>query len=582
MDSIIVSEIEAAPLTPPSSSNHQRTNQAIPSTKRRKYSTKTPSHKGRDQTAQDHDPDAYSTASPSNEIRIFPLRAILDDRVKRRIRRNGLSEEMNTIYGERKRRAQQSIEEMTQLRDQLAAKEVENEMLRERSSLLQDTSRIEELEREISVLKQGVHNNHLHNDDWGMAAGDGFSDSGSLLEGDDQFFRDDTTVEVEDMSSPASAKLYSDATTALTPPNTSPTKPSTPENTRHFFQATYSNIGVQAEFADPDKALLEADLVTVRCELVSAQQALEAQRQLEMDLKTKLASAEVNNTLKVDPDHQLQMDIMLQTLADKTAAIATLNASLAPLGSPGLDSSHIITTLKDAFQSARRELEDMCVDGESLPATSEGAEILNNMLHRLKDSAAQVKHYECTLEAHCVREEKLRQQLSDREETMGMMSFKLRQKDNLIFKLEADKERSEAAVEGYLDSIADARRTIARKDAELRGMGENLESMISVVADLQAQLARVQVDREVDMTAREARYNEEIGRRDLQARQLQEDVTSLKEALTQAHNSVSQLQTDKSQLQEDADRQKKAARDTVASLRAQLLQSLQLSEAFLE
>ncbi|CAN8097352.1 unnamed protein product [Discula destructiva] len=569
-------------LTPPSSGCQRSTQRAIPPTKRMKNTAKTPDQSRNHHSVDTSYYDAYGTAAGSDEVHIFPLRAILDDRVKRRIRRNGLSEEMNIIYNERKQRARKNIEEMTQLRKQLAAKEIENEMLREQSSLLQDTSRMQELEKEIAALRQGMHSNDLHNDDWDMAAGDGFSDDSSLVDSGDHLFRDDTTVEVEDVSYLASAKPYTDALSTFTPPRTSPPKSATPESMQTSLILTHSDVGVQVDLAGGNKASLETELKTLRCELVNLQEALEGQKQLELHLKAKASSAERNKvSVDIDPDQQLQMDIMIQTLADTKSALAALSADLSSLGPPGSEPGSVLSTLKEAFQVARQELQDLCLSDQLLPMTSHGTEIVKQMLQCLKDSAVQMEKYEVSLADHRTREEQLRRQLNDRVEAMGTMSDELRQKDYRIFKLETDKEWSEAIADGYRKSLVNARRSIVQKDVELAGMEENLKSMISVAADLQAQIAQVHVDREIDMAAKEAKYNNKVALKDLEVLELHKDIKTLKEALTQAHDSISRLQADNGRLQSDADRDKKAAKDTMMSLRTQLLQSLKMSEAFL-
>lgn len=582
-DSIMARDTGAGPLTPPTTGRQRSAQRAIPTTERRKYS-KTPSLTP-SQTAQLYRYDSYWTSPGCDVVRIFPLRAVLDDRVKRRIRRNGLSEEMNTIYSERKQRAKKSAEEVQHLRDQLAAKELENDLLRDQSSLLQDTSRILELERQISDLRQGLHGDESHNanaDDWDMAAADAFTDSGSLSDIDDRF-PDDTTLEVESASSLTHemAKSYTDARVALTPPHTSPLKSASPDNSHHFFPAPRCDVGVQATFGDAGQAPLEDELMQLRCELASLQKMLEPNEQLECQLNANIASTQnINAAADVDPDLQLQTDIMLQTLAEKTAALANLNSLVSSIGSPKLAASEVVSALRSAFQAARQELEQIFPHDKSLSMSLEGTVVLGDMLRHLRDSAAQAKKDEALLEEYYTREQQLREQLNDRMDAMGTMTSSLREKDDRIFRLEAEMERFEAVIDGYRKSLAEASLAVEQKDGELMDVQANLESMISVAAELQAQLAQVQVDREIEKTARKATY-EDLTRREMKILELHKEITALKEALVQAQDSISKLQGENDLLQSDADRDKKAARDTVSSLRTQLLQSLQMSEAFL-
>lgn len=586
LNSITVRHTEAGPVTPPSSGHERSIQRAIPSTKRRR-TPKTPSAAPHEKMVLSCDYDSYKITPGCNEVRIFPLRAILDDRVKRRIRRNGLSEEMNNIYGERKQRVKKNIQEMQRLRDQLAAKELENDILREQSSLLQDTSQTMQLDGGISKLGQDLRSSDLHHvgdDVWDMTAADGFTDGGGSSPDMDDF-QDDTTLEIESTDSPAHAreKPYFDTMKALTPPTTSPAKPTFPDDSPHFFPASHRDVGVQASVGDAGQSSPSEDDVTqVRCELIDVHMSLETDQVLESQSRPRITPT-CNKHLgaDVDPDVHLQTDIMLQTLAEKTAALASLNSSISTLGSPGSDPSEILSALKDAFQAARQELEQIFLDDTSLPLTSDGVVILSSMISRLKDSAVQMRENETLLEEHCVRERHLGEQLSDRVSAMDAMLLKRREQDDRIFRLEADMERSEAAVDSYRKLLANARLAILQKDAEHTDFEAHLRSMVSVAADLEARLAQVQVEREVEMTAMKVNFDGELTMRDMEILKLHREVTALKEALAQAHDLVSKLQGENDRVQDDADRAKKAARDTVASLRTQLLQSLQMSEAFL-
>lgn len=572
-------------MTPPDTGAQRLAQRAIPTTKRGKDAS-TPILTTPNRISRNCSYESHIVTPGYNEVRIFPLRAILDDRVKRRIRRNGLSEEMNNIYDERKQRARKNAEEMQRLQERLAAKEAENDVLREQSSLLQDTSRIMELEREISGLRQGLrsdHFNHAVDDDWDMVAGDGFTDDDSFSDFDDRF-RDDTTLEVESAESVAhgEGKPYIDTLKAFTPPNTSPTKSASSDAVTQSLLASSSDMGVQANFTDAGQACLETEVAQLRHELDNLQKALDNKGQQEGLLRVNAVPMhDTNGTYEDDPDLQLQTDIMLQALAEKTAALTKLSSLLSTLGSPSSDPGQIVFTLREAFQSARHELEQIFPDEKPMDMTSEGTIILATLLERLRNSAAQAKKYETLLEDSCIRKQHLQDQLDDRKNAMDKLSSKLREKDDRIFRLEADLEQSEADVYNFRRSLADARLAAEQNDAELAEFKANLGSMVSVVADLQAQLACVQVEREIEMTARKSAYDEELRGRDTKLLELHEEITALKEALTLAHESTSRLQDENQRLQGCADRDKKLARDTVAALRTQLLQSLQTSEAFL-
>ena len=94
------------------------------------------------------------TPPSSGEIQFVPLRQLLDDRVKRRLRRNNLSEEINDIDTE-KRAETKKREEIMQLKEELAlARQLGSEVVGSTGDETGNQDRITELEVEISTLKQ--------------------------------------------------------------------------------------------------------------------------------------------------------------------------------------------------------------------------------------------------------------------------------------------------------------------------------------------------------------------------------------------------------------------------------------------
>ncbi|KAJ4292834.1 hypothetical protein N0V88_005492 [Collariella sp. IMI 366227] len=92
-------------------------------------------------------------ASPIAQTPKSKTRRVLDGRVKRRIRRNGLSEEMNNISTERRRRARENKEEVERLKATLAEKDDEIAKLHDETVVV-DTDRVWALERQVAALKK--------------------------------------------------------------------------------------------------------------------------------------------------------------------------------------------------------------------------------------------------------------------------------------------------------------------------------------------------------------------------------------------------------------------------------------------
>ena len=92
------------------------------------------------------------SASGSRVIQFVPLRQALDDRLKRRLRRNNLSEEINQIDSEQKTRAQLK-EELQALKDQLALEQQLGSEL-ETGQEMRDNEKFRKLEEELANMKQ--------------------------------------------------------------------------------------------------------------------------------------------------------------------------------------------------------------------------------------------------------------------------------------------------------------------------------------------------------------------------------------------------------------------------------------------
>lgn len=526
---------------------------------------------------------------------------------------------MNAIFGERKQRSKKTAEDVQRLRDELAARDEENERLREHSSLVSaDNSRIQQLEEEIAGLRHELESGELggtaarrtlqHYDDWDMGAADAFSDHDSILDADVSL-GGDTTVEGTDYSSstPVLQKAFLSAGPTLTPPSTSPTKPPSPGFQHCASSTSDRHAGTQASLDDPEKAALRAELASLRADLANISKSLEAQQQLESDLRAKLSLAEGSYLeTDCDPDLQLQTDIMLQNLAEKTAELVDLKTSLTPLVGPDPDPREAIWKLTRAMRSAQVEVEQLFPGETATLMSPQGTEILDLVLRRLRDVAGQVKEYESALEASHENEASLLQKLDDRAREMDDMSCQLKSKDKEISQLETDVCKLNDAAEGYRGQLAElesivrrmetegkeaqarfvveieaGKQSAARKDDQLAELEARLASALHNATDLKNQLADSLAARTAETAALEAAHEDDIELRDARELKLLEEITKLKAALSGAHETISQLRAENGRLRTEADQEKKSARDAVGCLRTQLMGALQMSEAFL-
>jgi hypothetical protein len=194
---------------------------------------------------------------------------MLDSRLKRRLRRRGLSEEANNIEWENKREVKFLRAEVERLRSELEAKCVEMQSIRGAEDLgnqeesghsnttnMELSARVQELEQQIVDLKAELQQKEVESE--------GFEDTDSVISSRDllNLYEDDGRVITND-----------DLDTSL--PSPPPTMPNTP--CKHFPSR---NAKVPASIPNPD----------------SADNALNNQLQSELELSREFGLA--NHTLK--------------------------------------------------------------------------------------------------------------------------------------------------------------------------------------------------------------------------------------------------------------------------------------------
>ncbi|ORY60753.1 uncharacterized protein BCR38DRAFT_442392 [Pseudomassariella vexata] len=616
------------PLTPSSTTGltpmvRRSSVKATPSPKRRRYSTPVESqahHYSEDELAGN---GQHNTQRSSNEVRIFSLRQILDDRVKRRIRRNGLSEEMNTIAQDKRRRAQDHKAELQRLRAELAKKDDEIERLHE-STMAQDTERIRDLERQVERLQRGLSNSSPTGDDaavaaadqtqyfdWTMAARDPFSDS---YMDDDEGFGDVTMAEFAGCSTPSRRARRS----FPTPPLTSPPLPGTPSSqhrsrkspqTPTSVPSSSSHIGVQASLTDPEKEALEAELGSLRLELTKLTDTLENHENLKSRIAAKLSAANTPADSEETPDVETHLDLVLRNLSDRTAALLHLNSSLSTLGFRGTDASEIISSLSSSFRSARLELEYLTPGEIALPLSSHGAEVLDLVLTRLRDLAKKTKEDESSIDEYHALELSLRQQLGARVEAMDGMgrelkenAVQLKEKDAKIEELEVGIERLKGAVEGYQRDIAElegwvqrvddetgqtvaqleaeiaeGRQQVSTRDDSITELESRLSSVLTQMAELRIQLADLQARKTVEVTTLNKAHGNALALRDARVLELRGEIDGINASLRMAHETIRLLRVENGKLEEEREKAKSA----VDAVKAELERVVRMSEGIL-
>lgn len=448
----------------------------------------------------------------SGEVTFLPLRQVLDGRVKRRIRRNGLSEEINIITAERRRKAQQTSDEIAALKSEVAAKDAEIRRLSGATAVDQEDDEtqesIDELKRQVSQLRRVLKSPDSSNEtedtidynttrvDWAMQVRDPFSGDYSDMEldaddddDDDHHFGDKTLAELA--CSTPSRRSSNIRNSFPTPPSTSPhLGPITPSR-RHPVTPTSQAAAVQTSFTAAEREELEDELASLQLEIAKLTGTLETYESMTSRLSEKLspwapkdgsAAALIMDSRSPAVRVEAQLNNLLQALSDRTAVLEGLDASLGELGFPGGDASEVVLSLSSAFRTARLELEYLTPGEIALPLTAAGAAVLDLLLTRLRELAKRTLECEDAIDEYHVLEHSLRKQLSARAEAMDAakaerdaLADEAGKKDARIKELEVGVQRLKGAVKSYTRDVSELEGLVQRLEGDLDTATKDLQ-----------------------------------------------------------------------------------------------------------
>lgn len=326
----------------------------------------------------------------AQEVQFTPFRQVLDERCKRRIRRNGLSEEGNGYEADKKTQAV--------LKRQLEAKDNELRKLREELEAAKTTKpgnvppveegassqRIDELEAELAALRESSNAAANPEDDSADINWDHVNvHKASFVprpqsEGGDtiRIWEDDDDALAVDLGTitEAQADLGEDAALlamALDLEAAKNEKRQLFQDVRHQLPASSANPSTSFEFAD-SPSCSQRDLNTSLASLPSPPK--DFYRSLSATLKATTSRAE-----------------------DAELALHKFEAELKTLGFEGSDSSAVVAEIAAQFRRARLELE-RAVPGETVTAF-ENAMVLPEIVARVKSLVRQLKDKEAELKA---------------------------------------------------------------------------------------------------------------------------------------------------------------------------------------
>lgn len=444
--------------------------------------------------------DSTIDTMQTGEVTFLPLRQVLDGRVKRRIRRNGLSEEINIISAEKKRKSQQTKEEIAALRAEVASKDAEIRRLSGATKVSdEDEASVEDLKRQVAqarrALKSPESSSHRSEDSTGYdtthacvdwtptTARDPFSGDCSdmdILSDSDSEFGENTMAELA--CSTPTRRSSNIRHSFPTPPSTSPPPLLLTPSRRQVVTPTSNAVG-QTSFTNTEGQDDEEELASLHLEVAKLTHTLETYEAMTSRLSDKLmpfapkdgsAAALIMDSRSPTVKLEAQLNNLLQAFSDSTATLSEMDTSLGELGFPGGDANEIISSLSSALRTVRLELEYLTPGEITLPLTAAGASVLDLLLTRLRELARRSLEDEDTMDEYHDLEVSLRKQLSARVEAMDSLKKEFRtlekqsrSKDTRLRELEAGVERLKGSVRSYTQDVSELEGLVQRLEGDL-------------------------------------------------------------------------------------------------------------------
>ncbi|RDW84809.1 hypothetical protein BP6252_02399 [Coleophoma cylindrospora] len=580
----------------------------------------------------------------SGTLQFAPLRQVLDGRVKRRLRRNRLSEEINNIESDKRRKAKSRKQEVERLRHELELRDAEMQSMRDEHDLASQlegeagssftansrlSSKVEELEQQISDLKaelqQKEESSQWESNDWTMAAQDPFDNN----DDDDDFMttnydEDFTMNDDEVMTTPTRLK-----TSFLSPPHSLPNTPSR--------APSCSSAGIQADLPilDTEKDSLKQQLEELQSEVSKLNSAIAFKDDNHSRLEDKLAEfipldqSHDHSTLDSALDSVLTQLALVQSQAlEKEAGFSALSSEISTLGFDSSGPEETIATISKQFRQARLDLEYL-TPGENSEGF-ENSKLLEMLVSRVRGLLKKVKTRDESIDQYHDQEILLRQQINTRvdalqdcqkeldtatvlvtelrtevngkeidnerlKEALVKYRAEVKSLENLVQQIENENKTTKASLE---DKVQDEvlKHDITRADnegkefliAELeRRLSAALEASAIIQAELQEKDSAIENQKSTISTLqsngieREREHGDALALRDSQILSLRTELDSANSALREAHATILSLRRDVSGLEIQVKDERKRGMDIVQRMRQQLSGVLEMGMGYL-
>ncbi|OOF96104.1 hypothetical protein ASPCADRAFT_506877 [Aspergillus carbonarius ITEM 5010] len=542
--------------------------------------------------------NAAYAASPGCVIQFTPLRQLLDARTQRRIRRVGLSDEINQLEREKRETAQyeKTLQSLLRERDSLKH-ELESakrnrtpsgsRLLNNEATWLSPQSILEQAETENTRLKEqrsfpspdshGDHDTIIDTEGETMIINDSRWESDTVLISDSPDFRG------------------LDSRQLLVPDNFS------------LLSQGHANADASTQASMPDHKR-EAEIIALSADLAAARKEKRDLFDACRARVTSFGGTTIEGLLRRPSPPPDFLDQVLHTLtetlhraSDATQALDHIKEELSGLGFPGENADDIISAIRDNFRTARLRLE-RAIPGETANAgLSDGTATLGALVKRVEVLVKSLGDEQVRLEGSVGRENALRGQfdillaryeaalkkIQDLEESIttsagDMLHTRMRMRElesdgqeqavsidrlnaaldkyrvevkgleALVTALEADKaknievhkqevEELQRKMEGRESAIRIAESTIAERELRIRELESIVQENHIRVCDLTTKIESLEVERQQAVQSLEQEAAEQQQRLEQEVGSMNVRVSELNTSLEEAKSDIERL-----------------------------------------
>ncbi|KAI9862402.1 MAG: hypothetical protein M1824_001395 [Vezdaea acicularis] len=423
-----------------------------------------------------------SETIPSGTVQFVPLRQILDRRVRRRLSRNGLSEEINGIDAANREATMARRKELQDIKEQMRLKDLEVQRLKEELEIARqlgipadtasqnhDSLRITGLEEELQVLRESMREHEEHsNQSPTISALESEREVQVSFGNDSSFMADDFDANVTDIRESESGALQVAASVSKSAST----------------QTTYSPR------SDTEKLTLKSTVGTLQSSLQTLTASLEKLTSMHDRLLSKIQPHLPEDLSSQISDVDSALDIVLTTLtlaqsdvSETNTTLSALRTEVQSLGFPGVSTDEMLSSITSQFRDARLELEYL-LPGETPTGFSNPA-LLTLLLDRTRDLLQKVQDRDALLETQRSRDEALYAQINAKSATIDQLTRQVHELEAETSTQEASLTKLKTALGGYREEVRGLETLITKLDTAAKA---TTHKTTSTVSDLKAQL----------------------------------------------------------------------------------------------